>query len=107
MVAGGAVVACRGQKLTRAKPTPPKPVYALATFSSVFLVTVTVTRKMVTMMLSVVAFGHRLTRMQWLGVALVFGGIGVEARIARREKMAKAREKEGRRGGAGAEKKAL
>ncbi|KAL8409053.1 hypothetical protein RB594_007484 [Gaeumannomyces avenae] len=63
--------------------------YTLATFSSVLLVTVTVTRKMFTMMLSVVAFGHRLTSMQWLGVGLVFGGIGVEAAIARQEKMAK------------------
>ncbi|OAA58568.1 udp-glc gal endoplasmic reticulum nucleotide sugar transporter [Niveomyces insectorum RCEF 264] len=63
--------------------------YALSTFSSVFLVTVTVTRKMCTMMLSVVAFGHRLSRMQWLGVGLVFGGIGVEAQIARSEKLKK------------------
>ncbi|TLS31196.1 hypothetical protein PpBr36_03597 [Pyricularia pennisetigena] len=63
--------------------------YTLATFSSVLLVTVTVTRKMFTMILSVIAFGHRLTRMQWLGVGLVFGGIGVEAAIARQEKMAK------------------
>ena len=44
---------------------------------------------MVTMMLSVFAFGHKLSQMQWLGVALVFGGIGVEAQITRREKMAK------------------
>lgn len=44
---------------------------------------------MFTMMLSVVAFGHRLSQMQWLGVGLVFGGIGVEAAIARGEKMAK------------------
>ena len=51
--------------------------------------TVTVTRKMFTMILSVVAFGHRLSRMQVLGVGLVFGGIGVEAAIARREKLAK------------------
>lgn len=64
-------------------------VYTLSTFSSVLLVTVTVTRKMFTMILSVVAFGHRLTQMQWLGVGLVFGGIGVEAVIARKEKMAK------------------
>lgn len=64
-------------------------VYTLATFSSVLLVTVTVTRKMFTMILSVVAFGHRLSEMQWLGVGLVFGGVGVEAAIARREKMAK------------------
>ncbi|KAF4581877.1 hypothetical protein GQ602_006501 [Ophiocordyceps camponoti-floridani] len=63
--------------------------YTLSTFSSVLLVTVTVTRKMVTMMLSVVAFGHRLGRMQWLGVGLVFGGIGLEALIARREKLVK------------------
>jgi UDP-galactose transporter B1 len=63
--------------------------YTLSTFSSVLLVTVTVTRKMFTMILSVVAFGHRLTQMQWLGVALVFGGIGVEAGIARQEKIAK------------------
>ncbi|CAK7566415.1 MAG: UDP-galactose transporter [Sporothrix epigloea] len=63
--------------------------YALATFSSVFLVTVTVTRKMCTMILSVVAFNHRLSGMQWLGVGLVFGGIGVEAQIARSEKLKK------------------
>lgn len=44
---------------------------------------------MFTMILSVVAFGHRLTQMQWLGVTLVFGGIGVEAAIARKEKMDK------------------
>lgn len=64
-------------------------VYTLATFSSVLLVTVTVTRKMFTMILSVVAFGHRLSQQQMLGVGLVFGGIGVEAAIARREKIAK------------------
>jgi len=64
-------------------------VYTLATFSSVLLVTVTVTRKMVTMMLSVFAFGHRLSQMQYLGVGLVFGGISVEAAIAMREKRAK------------------
>ncbi|KAK3296042.1 UAA transporter family-domain-containing protein [Chaetomium fimeti] len=63
--------------------------HTLSTFSSVLLVTVTVTRKMFTMILSVVAFGHRLSHMQWLGVGLVFGGIGVEAQIARREKLAK------------------
>lgn len=70
-----------------------RPVYTLSTFSSVLLVTVTVTRKMFTMILSVVAFGHRLTGMQWLGVGLVFGGIGVEAGIARQEKIAKEKAK--------------
>ncbi|KAK5631993.1 hypothetical protein RRF57_007707 [Xylaria bambusicola] len=67
--------------------------YTLSTFSSVLLVTVTVTRKMFTMILSVVAFGHRLTRMQVLGVGLVFGGISAEATIARREKLAKEKAK--------------
>jgi UDP-galactose transporter B1 len=75
--------------LMRGRANDQNIVYTLATFSSVMLVTVTVTRKMFTMILSVVAFGHRLTQMQWLGVGLVFGGIGVEAAIARQEKMAK------------------
>jgi UDP-galactose transporter B1 len=64
-------------------------VYTLSTFSSVLLVTVTVTRKMFTMIISVLAFGHRLTSMQWLGVGLVFGGIGWEAKKAREEKLAR------------------
>ncbi|KAI9686412.1 MAG: UDP-galactose transporter [Bathelium mastoideum] len=63
--------------------------YTLSRFSSLLLVTVTVTRKMMTMILSVVSFGHRLSGMQWLGVALVFGGIGAEGVIQRREKAAK------------------
>ncbi|KAF2226835.1 UAA transporter [Elsinoe ampelina] len=63
--------------------------YTLATFGSLLLVTVTVTRKMLTMILSVVWFGHRLSPMQWLGVALVFGGVGMEAQLSKREKQAK------------------
>ncbi|KAI4183681.1 MAG: hypothetical protein LQ346_006258 [Caloplaca aetnensis] len=63
--------------------------YTLAHFSSLLLVTVTVTRKMLTMMLSVLWFGHRLSGMQWVGVGLVFGGVGAEAWISRREKAAK------------------
>ncbi|KAI5290762.1 UDP-galactose transporter, partial [Ascosphaera atra] len=39
--------------------------YTLAHFSSLLLVTVTVTRKMLTMLLSVVWFGHRLNKGQW------------------------------------------
>ncbi|KAL2124136.1 hypothetical protein VTJ04DRAFT_501 [Mycothermus thermophilus] len=80
--------------------------HTLSTFSSVLLVTVTVTRKMFTMILSVVAFGHRLSQMQWLGVALVFGGIGVEAQIARREKLAKEKAKLAAAAAAGEGKKA-
>jgi UDP-galactose transporter B1 len=61
----------------------------LAHFSSLLLVTVTVTRKMLTMLFSVFMFGHTVTPMQWLGVGLVFGGIGAEAEFTRREKKAK------------------
>lgn len=65
-------------------------VYTLSTFGSLFLVTVTVTRKMLTMILSVVWFGHTLTPMQWVGVGLVFGGVGLEAQLSKREKQIKA-----------------
>lgn len=61
----------------------------LSTFGSLLLVTVTVTRKMLTMIISVLWFGHSLSRMQWLGVGLVFGGIGIEAELNKREKRAK------------------
>lgn len=44
---------------------------------------------MLTMILSVVWFGHRLSVMQWVGVGLVFGGVGAEGWIQRREKQKK------------------
>lgn len=52
---------------------------------------VTVTRKLFTMLLSVVVFEHTLTVGQWFGVAVVFAGIGVEAGVKRREVMRKTR----------------
>ncbi|KAI1630244.1 UAA transporter [Exophiala viscosa] len=65
-------------------------IYAtLERFSSLLLVTVTVTRKMLTMVLSVVWFGKSLSQGQWMGVGLVFGGIAAEALIQQREKKAK------------------
>ncbi|RAK81145.1 UDP-galactose transporter HUT1 [Aspergillus fijiensis CBS 313.89] len=63
--------------------------YTLSRFSSLLLVTVTVTRKMLTMLLSVFWFGHSLSAGQWLGVLLVFGGVGAEAVVQRQEKKAK------------------
>lgn len=66
--------------------------YTLSKFSSLLLVTITVTRKMLTMLLSVVWFGHRLTLGQWGGVALVFGGVAAEGVIGRWEKKKKERE---------------
>jgi solute carrier family 35 (UDP-galactose transporter), member B1 len=58
----------------------------LERFSSLLLVTVTVTRKMLTMLLSVLWFGKRLTAGQWAGVGLVFAGVGWEGVMERRKK---------------------
>jgi UDP-galactose transporter B1 len=60
-------------------------------FGSLTLVMVTVTRKLFTMLLSVVVFEHKLSSPQWLGVAVVFSGIGVEAAVKQRDVMRKAR----------------
>lgn len=59
----------------------------LSIHGSLILVTITVTRKLFTMLLSVVWFNHRLTTGQWAGVGLVFGGIGLEAYWTRKAKM--------------------
>lgn len=48
--------------------------YTLQRYGSIRLVTVTVTRKLFTMLLSVFWFNHTLTFGQWCGVALVFSG---------------------------------
>ncbi|KAK6904946.1 hypothetical protein I203_105765 [Kwoniella mangroviensis CBS 8507] len=60
-------------------------------FGSLTLVMVTVTRKLFTMLLSVVVFEHQLTKGQWIGVGVVFGGIGVEAGMKRREMLKRAK----------------
>lgn len=51
----------------------------LEKFGSLVLVTTTVTRKMMSMLLSVVMFNHRLVGLQWVGVGLVFTGVIGEA----------------------------
>ncbi|CAG8433903.1 12134_t:CDS:1 [Ambispora gerdemannii] len=60
--------------------------YSLQTFGSFFLVTVTVTRKLFTMLLSVFWFDHRLSFGQWVAVACVFLGIALEAFVKQMEK---------------------
>ncbi|KAI9010658.1 UAA transporter family-domain-containing protein [Hyaloraphidium curvatum] len=52
--------------------------YTLQTFGSLVLVTITVTRKMLSIILSVVMFGHVLSFGQWAGVAIVFVGVCLE-----------------------------
>lgn len=61
----------------------------LSLYGSLTLVTITVTRKMCTMLLSVVVFEHELTRGQWAGVACVFVAVGMEAVVGIREKQRK------------------
>ncbi|KAI0269859.1 UDP-galactose transporter [Gloeopeniophorella convolvens] len=58
-------------------------------FGSLTLVTVTLTRKLFTMLLSVVLYNHKLTPGQWSGAGVVFAGISVEAWVKRRDVHAK------------------
>ncbi|KAK7206550.1 UAA transporter family-domain-containing protein [Myxozyma melibiosi] len=67
--------------------------YTLSKFGSLTLVTVTVTRKMMSMLLSVAWFNHSLSLGQWLGVLMVFGGVGGEALTKYLEKKTKANAK--------------
>ena len=61
----------------------------LERFGSLTLVSITVTRKLFTMLLSVVVYKHELGLLQWVGVGVVFVAIGIEAREKRREGLAK------------------
>lgn len=58
-------------------------------FGSLTLVTITLTRKMFTMLLSVIVYRHELSLGQWLGAAVVFAGISVEAFVKRKDIHAK------------------
>ncbi|TFK20613.1 UAA transporter [Coprinopsis marcescibilis] len=58
-------------------------------FGSLTLVTITLTRKLFTMLLSVIVYKHTLTGGQWLGAAVVFAGISVEALVKRKDVHAK------------------
>jgi UDP-galactose transporter B1 len=59
----------------------------LSMHGSLILVTITVTRKLFTMLLSVMWFNHPLSSGQWAGVGLVFSGIGLEAYWTRKAKL--------------------
>jgi len=49
------------------------------------LVTITLTRKLFTMLLSVIIYRHKLTPKQYLGAIVVFAGISIEALIKRKD----------------------
>ena len=52
--------------------------YTLASFGSMPLATITTTRKFFTILVSVLLFGHVLKAQQWMGVVMVFAGLGIE-----------------------------
>ena len=52
--------------------------YTIEKFGALSLVTVTVTRKLFTILLSVVYFGHALNFMQWVSVGVVFAALLLE-----------------------------
>ncbi|KAH9974560.1 UAA transporter family-domain-containing protein [Lactifluus volemus] len=58
-------------------------------FGSLTLVIITLTRKLFTMLLSVVLYNHKLTPGQCAGASVVFAGISVEAWVKRRDVHAK------------------
>ena len=58
--------------------------YMLAHFGSLVLTTVTVTRKLFTILLSIVKFNHSLSIAQWWSIVCVFTGIGIEAYFKRK-----------------------
>lgn len=59
--------------------------YTLQHYGSLRLVTVTVTRKLFTMLLSVFWFNHTLNVGQWSGVGLVFSGIKMNMKDEKRQ----------------------
>ncbi len=63
--------------------------YTLEHFGSLVLVTVTVTRKMLSMLLSVIWFNHKLGLGQWVGIICVFGGVGSEAYLKYKQQKSK------------------
>mgnify|MGYP003365436507 CR=1 FL=1 len=53
--------------------------YTLESFGSLQLIMITVTRKMISMLLSIIIFGKSVNFIQWSGIIIVFSGITWEA----------------------------
>ena len=56
---------------------------------SLILVTVTITRKLMTMLLSIILYKHNMYWWQWVGMLSVFGGVSVGILAKRGGKKAK------------------
>ncbi|CCK69829.1 UDP-galactose transporter HUT1 KNAG_0D00770 [Huiozyma naganishii CBS 8797] len=59
--------------------------YTLEQYGSLVLIMITVTRKMMSMLLSIAVFGKTVDKVQWVGIFIVFGGILWEAMNKRRK----------------------
>lgn len=52
--------------------------YTINHFGPLTLSIVTTTRKFFTVLASIIIFGHSVSFVQWISIALVFGGVGLE-----------------------------
>lgn len=64
--------------------------YTVRNFSALAVTTITTTRKMFTILLSIVLFNHRMVARQWVGLVLVFTAIAWNTVAKNRERAAKA-----------------
>lgn len=58
--------------------------FTLEKYGSLVLIMITVTRKMISMLLSIIVFNKKVNVIQWFGICIVFGGIFWEALNKRR-----------------------
>ncbi|CDO93843.1 unnamed protein product [Kluyveromyces dobzhanskii CBS 2104] len=63
--------------------------FSLEQYGSLVLVMVTVTRKMFSMMLSIIVYGHKVTPVQWVGIIIVFVGVVCEAMTKKKKGQAR------------------
>eukprot|EP00177_Eucheuma_denticulatum_P003451 GFKZ01006239.1.p1 GENE.GFKZ01006239.1~~GFKZ01006239.1.p1 ORF type:complete len:405 (-),score=48.02 GFKZ01006239.1:623-1702(-) len=71
--------------------------YTVRNFSALIVTTITTTRKMFTVLLSIFVYKHPMVQRQWLGLVLVFAAIAWEAVAKQQEKRMKA-QKDGEEG---------
>lgn len=64
--------------------------YTVRNFNALIVTTITTTRKMFTVLLSIFLYNHAMVRRQWLGLLLVFAAITWEAVAKQKAKIAKA-----------------
>lgn len=68
--------------------------YTITHFSALAVTTITTTRKMFTILISILVFNHSIVPRQWAGLLLVFSAIGMEAAAkVQRKSLAEAKKK--------------